>query len=92
MTGDCSVERISSYLAMNKRTLQRKLPAAGASYKQLLGDARFEIACNYLKESKGPLTALAHMLCYSELSVFSNAFRQRTGLSPRDWKKQLQQA
>lgn len=92
LTGDCSVERVSSYFAINKRTLQRRLTAAGTSYKQLLDDVRFEIACNYLKESKGPLTALAHTLCYSELSVFSNAFRQRTGLSPRDWKKQLQQA
>ncbi|MEH6569285.1 MAG: AraC family transcriptional regulator [Halioglobus sp.] len=90
LTGDCSVERVSSYLAINKRTLQRKLTAAGTSYKQLLDDVRFEIACNYLKESKGPLTALAYMLCYSELSVFSNAFRRRTGLSPRDWKKQFQ--
>ena len=90
LTGDCSVARVASYLAINKRTLQRKLTAIGTSYKQLLDDVRFEIACNYLKESKGSLTALAHMLCYSELSVFSNAFRQRTGLSPRDWKKQLQ--
>ena len=88
-TGDCSVERVSGFLAINKRTLQRRLNAIDTSYKELLDDVRFEIACNYLRESNGPLTLLAHMLCYSELSVFSSAFRQRYGLSPREWKKQL---
>ena len=28
----------------------------------------------------------AEMLCYSELSVVSNAFRQHHGMSPREWK------
>ncbi|MEH6581887.1 MAG: AraC family transcriptional regulator [Halioglobus sp.] len=92
LTGDCSVDRVASFLAMNKRTLQRKLSAIDTSYKDLLDEVRFEIACNYLRESTGPLTLLAHMLCYSELSVFSNAFRQRYGMSPREWKKQMSQA
>ncbi len=91
LTGDCSVERVSSFLAMNKRTLQRKLSALDTSYKVLLDEVRFEIARNYLKESNGPLSLLADMLCYSELSVFSNAFRHRYGVSPRQWKKQIQQ-
>lgn len=90
ITGDCSVDRVAGILAMNKRTLQRKLSMLDTSYKVLLDDVRFEIACNYLKESSGPLTLLAHMLCYSELSVFSNAFKQRFGVSPREWKKQNQ--
>jgi AraC-like DNA-binding protein len=87
LSGDCSVERVAGSLAINKRTLQRKLKALGTSFKDLLDDVRFEIACNYLRESSGPLTLLAHMLCYSELSAFSNAFKHRYGLSPRDWKK-----
>ena len=31
---------------------------------------------------------LAEMLGYSELSAFSNAFKQKTGLSPRQWRAQ----
>ena len=89
MSGDCSVERVSGFMAINKRTLQRKLASLDTSYKILLDEVRFEIACNYLRESTGSLTLLAHMLCYSELSVFSSAFRQRYGVSPRAWKKQL---
>jgi len=87
-TGDCSIERVASHLAVNKRTLQRQLKSHDTSYKDLLEEVRFNIAQRYLREASGSLTALADMLCYSELSAFSNAFRQRFGMSPRDWKKQ----
>jgi len=86
-TGDCSIEKVAGFLAINKRTLQRQLQAHDTSYKSLLEEVRFDIAKGYLRESSGSLSALADMLCYSELSVFSNAFRQHQGMSPREWKK-----
>lgn len=88
--GDCSIERVANYLAINKRTLQRQLKANDTSYKALLDEVRFDIAKRYLRHSSGSLTALAAMLCYSDLSTFSTAFRQRHGTSPRDWKKRHQ--
>ena len=87
--GDCSIERVADFLAVNKRTLQRQLKEHDTSYKALLEEVRFDIARRYLRESDGSLTTLADMLCYSELSAFSNAFRTRFGLSPREWKRQL---
>ena len=87
-TGDCSIERVANSLAINKRTLQRQLKMHDTSYKDLLEEVRFDIARGYLLESGGSLTALADMLCYSELSAFSNAFRQRHNVSPRQWKRQ----
>ncbi|MDX1735987.1 MAG: AraC family transcriptional regulator [Halioglobus sp.] len=86
-TGDCSIERVADYLAINKRTLQRRLRQAGTGYRELLDTVRFEIARNYLRESQGSLTALSDMLCYSELSAFSNAFNRHFGMSPRQWAK-----
>jgi AraC-like DNA-binding protein len=85
-TGDCSIERVASFLAINKRTLQRRLKSHDTNYKDLLEEVRFDIARRYLRESSGSLTTLADMLCYSELSVFSNAFRQRYDVSPREWR------
>lgn len=87
-TGDCSIERVAGFLAVNKRTLQRQLKEHHTSYKNLLEEVRFDMARRYLRESSGSLTTLADMLCYSELSVFSNAFRLHHGMSPRAWKKQ----
>jgi AraC-like DNA-binding protein len=86
--GDCSIERVADFLAVNKRTLQRQLSEHDTSYKALLEEVRFDLARRYLRESSGSLTTLADMLCYSELSAFSNAFRTRFGMSPRAWKKQ----
>lgn len=85
-TGDCSIERVARFLSVNKRTLQRQLKASGTSYKQLLAEVRFDIAQRYLRETNGSLTTLSDMLCYSDLSVFSNAFRNYHGMSPRQWK------
>ena len=87
-TGDCSIERVANFLAINKRTLQRHLKSHDTNYKELLEEVRFDIAQRYMRETNGSLTTLADMLCYSELSVFSNAFRQRHGISPRAWKSQ----
>lgn len=87
LTGNCSLERVADYMGANKRTLQRKLRAQGTTYQTLLDEVRFDIACHYLRNQSGPLTALSHSLCYSELSAFSNAFRQRFGESPREWQK-----
>ncbi len=87
-TGDCSIERVAATLAINKRTLQRRLKAEHTSFKELLDEVRFNAARKYLLESNGSLTTLADMLCYADLSAFSNAFRQRFGVSPRRWKQQ----
>jgi len=89
-TGDCSIECVASHLAVGKRTLQRHLRSRSTSYKDLLEEVRSDIARRYLRESSGSLTALADMLCYSDLSTFSTAFRQRHGVSPRDWRKQVE--
>ena len=91
-TGDCSIDRVARHLALGKRTLQRQLREHNTSYKDLLEEVRSDIAMRYLSESSGSLTALADMLCYSDLSTFSTAFRQRHGLSPRDWRKQSERA
>ena len=89
-TGDCSIERVASHLAVGKRTLQRQLKNCDTSYKDLLDDVRSDIARRYLRESSGSLTALADMLCYSDLSTFSTAFRQHHGISPSDWRRQFE--
>lgn len=89
-TGDCSIDRVAGFMGINKRTLQRQLQAEQTGFRELLDDVRFSVARRYLLESSGSLTALADMLCYSDLSAFSNAFRAHFGTSPREWRK-LQQ-
>lgn len=75
---------------MGKRTLQRQLKQHDTSYKDLLEEVRSDIARRYLRESSGSLTALADMLCYSDLSTLSTAFRQQHGVSPREWRRRFE--
>jgi len=67
-------------------------PQSWLSYDRfltLLEDVRWDISRRYLRASSGSLTALADMLCYSDLSNFSTAFRQQYGVSPREWRRRL---
>ena len=70
VTGDCSIERVASYLSTTPRTLQRRLKSEGTSYKSLLEEVRYNIATRYLLDSRASLTTLADMLGYSELAAF----------------------
>ena len=88
LTGDCSVDRVAGYLSITKRTLQRQLKTNDTAYKELLEDVRFDMATRYLVDSNSSLSVLADMLGYSELSAFSNAFKSKTGMSPRAWRVQ----
>lgn len=88
ITGNCSVDRVAEYLAIDKRTLQRRLKRENSCYKTLLDNVRFEVASQYLIDSGASLSTLADMLGYSDLSAFSNAFKAKTGLSPRAWRAQ----
>jgi AraC-like DNA-binding protein len=87
-TGQCSIERIARFFACDKRTLQRHLRQdSDITFQQLLDEVRFDAACYYLSESTLPLTQLAALTGFSEPTNFSRAFRQRFGISPREWRK-----
>lgn len=84
---DCNVEGIARLLAMSKRTLQRRLEENNLNFRSLLAEIRGDTACRYLANSRLPLTQLAGMLGYTELSAFSRAFKSRYGETPARWRK-----
>jgi len=83
---DCSIERVAARLGTSPRTLQRQLRQEGRSFSRLLEDVRIQAARRHLANSRLPLTQLAAILGYSELSAFSRAFRRSCGVSPRRWQ------
>ena len=86
-TGDCAIEHVAQLLSVNKRTLQRQLKEQGTTFAELLESVRIDMARQYLSDSDVPLTQLTYILGYSELSVFSRAFKRWFGKSPRAWKR-----
>jgi AraC-like DNA-binding protein len=75
-------------MAMDSRTLQRKLQNQGYSFKQLTDEVRASLAAQHLSNSNKPLTEIAEILGYSELSAFSRFFQRIYGKSPSEWRRE----
>jgi len=84
--GDPSIDRVANYLNKNRRSFQRQLESHNLLYKDVLDDVRLEIAKHHLRYSNLPLTHIADMLCYNNLSSFSRFFTKRLGLTPSKWR------
>jgi AraC-like DNA-binding protein len=85
-TGRCTVPHFAGYLGMNARTLQRRLRREGTTFKALTEEVRATLAAQHLRDSDKPLTEIANMLGYSELSVFTRSFRRWRGVAPSAWR------
>lgn len=87
-----SLDNVAQLLKTNKRTLQRKLNAHNLSFKSILSEVRLNTACWHLEASSVDITLLSEILGYSDISAFSKAFKQKTGLSPLKWRKLKQRS
>jgi AraC-like DNA-binding protein len=81
-SGRASQAHIGRELAMSPRTLQRILEDKNMTYRDLLDDTRKQMGRQLLTETSLPLTEIAFMLGYSELSVFSRAAKNWFGVAP----------
>ncbi len=84
---ECTQTGIAKVLSMHPKALQRELHSRGATFRELKAEVRLDMAERYLKDSEIPLTTVADILGFSELSSFSHAFKTRHQLSPAEWRK-----
>jgi len=87
-TGSCSILNTAGFFNCDKRTLQRRLKREGLVYHDLVDEERYNQALSYLKDSKVPLTTIADLVGFADISTFSRSFKQRFGMSPSEWRKQ----
>jgi AraC-like DNA-binding protein len=79
----CSIETIGAALGISGRTVQRRLTAAGTSYRELLDDVRADVAWRHAKRTKLHFAFVADLLGYESPAAFSRAFRRWYGMSPQ---------
>lgn len=84
-----SLEAISEDLRLSPASIQRELARVGLTYKGLVQAVRRELALAYLRQHHLPLSEIAFLLGYSELSAFSRAVRRWTGRSPKSVRNRL---
>jgi AraC-like DNA-binding protein len=84
--GQVRVASVAAALDLAPRTLQRKLADAGTSFQQVLDEARFALARDYLRQPGLSLVDIAFLLGYQEQSAFTHAFREWSGMNPGAWR------
>jgi AraC-like DNA-binding protein len=88
-TSSASEANLAHLFKLHPRTLRRKLRAEGASVRELVGEARRELAHHLLRDTALSVSEIAAVLGYSDVTVFARAFRKWATKSPREWRAAL---
>jgi AraC-like DNA-binding protein len=84
--GRAEVSEVARQLGMSSRTLSRKLRDEGVTYAEILDKLRSALAKRYLSDRELPVTEIAWLLGYREVSSFTHAFKRRAGMTPREFR------
>jgi len=68
---------------VSSRTLARRLAAEGLTFSTVLDRLRADLARRYLQDEDLPISKIAWMLGYGEVSAFTHAYKRWTGRTPR---------
>lgn len=79
-----SIEKLSTFLNMSDRSVQRCLKKENTSYKKLLIEVRKELAEHYLRQ-KLPMKKIAINLGYQDVGSFFRAFKGWYGCSTHEF-------
>jgi len=80
------LREVAKDLGMSVRTLQRRITVEGSSFRQLVSDARRELAKHYLLDPSLELAETACLLGYEDPNSFFRAFREWEGATPSEWR------
>jgi AraC-like DNA-binding protein len=80
---------VAQALRLSSGAIQRELAECGLLYKDLVETTRRDLAFMYLRQRQLPLSEIAFLLGYSELSAFSRAVRRWSGASPRALRQKI---
>lgn len=86
-SGQATLGIASEIAGMSRRTLQRALSDCGYSFSDLLGEVRFERACDLLAEPGAKIIDVAIASGYQNHAHFSRAFRRMSGMSPSEFRR-----
>lgn len=82
-----AAEDVARALNVSTRTLQRKLEAAGCTFRDVSESVLSRLAKGYLADPAVGIAEVSYLLGFSEQSAFNRAFRRWTGETPGSWRR-----
>lgn len=80
--GKARASEVARVLGTSSRSLSRRLREEGVPFAHILDELRQTLAKHYLSEGLLPISEVAWLLGYREVSSFTHAFRRWTGTTP----------
>jgi len=84
-----TLEQTAAILRTTPNAVRRALADENVSFRETIDQMRFELAKHHLAQRHLPLTEIAMILGYSELSAFTRAFTRWSGASPLGYRNAL---
>jgi AraC-like DNA-binding protein len=81
--GKARASEIASMLGVSRRTLARRLSSEWLTFGGVLQQLKADLAKRHLADETLPISEIAWLLGYQDVSAFSHAFRRWTGKAPR---------
>ena len=83
ITADLAAEEFN----MSSRTLARRLEVENTSFQVLLKRKKVELAYQYLRYTRKPISQISCQLGYETTNSFSRAFKRESGMTPLAFRK-----
>ena len=80
------LDGIARLFELHPRTLNRRLHDEGTTFNTLLGETRYKIARQLLRDTHLQVSEIAYLLGYSESASFNHAFRRWSGSTAMQWR------
>ncbi len=85
-----SVEEIADYLGMGRSTLSKKFKRElGFNISAFIMRKKLEEARSLLHYSDRSISEISEYLCFSSQSYFQNVFKNKYGMTPKEYRKSL---
>jgi AraC-like DNA-binding protein len=87
--GRARIEVVARALNMSQRTLARRLASEGLSFTTVLDTMRTDLATQYLRDANLPVSKVAWLLGFQEVSAFTHALKRWSGQTPTQLRSTL---
>ena len=81
------IQKVADLLHLHPRTLQRRLKEEGQVFGDIQTRCRHDHAIAQLKDSRIDIDALSEAMGFTNRTSFTRAFKDWTGMTPRDYRQ-----